>query len=140
MGKMKELSTVLDEIVTCGETLVQGAEKLRDLMEIIDGLAECGKTLISAGRALREYFSDTAEPEPAPKKTSKKAAKPEPEAEPEKVYTKEDVRKVLAEVSQAGHRNEVIGLLKSHGADNITSLSPDLFETVIREAEGLMDA
>ena len=27
MGKMKELSTVLDEIVTCGETLVQGAEK-----------------------------------------------------------------------------------------------------------------
>ena len=47
MGKMKELSTVLDEIVTCGETLVQGAEKLRDMIEIIDGLAECGKSLIS---------------------------------------------------------------------------------------------
>ena len=65
MGKMKELSTVLDEIVTCGETLVQGAEKLRDMMGIIDSLAECGKTLISSGKALRDYFSDTEEAKPA---------------------------------------------------------------------------
>ena len=140
MGKMKELSTVLDEIVTCGETLVQGAEKLRDMMEIIDGLAECGKTLISAGRTLRDYFSDTAEPEPAPKKTNKKAAKPEPEAEPEKVYTKEDVRKVLAEVSQAGHRTEVISLLKKYGAGNITNLDAKDYAAVIAEAEELKNA
>lgn len=136
MGKMKELSTVLDEIVTCGETLVQGAEKLRDMMEIIDGLADCGKTLISSGKALKEYFSDTEEPKPAPKKTAKKDPKPEPE----KTISKEDVRKVLAEVSQSGHRNEVIALLKKHGADNITTLKPELYETIIKEAEGLKDA
>lgn len=140
MGKMKELSTVLDEIVTCGETLVQGAEKLRDMMEIIDGLAECGKTMISSGKALREYFSDTEEAKPAPKKAAKKEAKPEPAAVPENTISKEDVRKVLAEVSQAGHRNEVIELLKKHGADNITALDPKLYETVIKEAEGLKDA
>lgn len=140
MGKMKELSTVLDEIVTCGETLVQGAEKLRDMMEIIDGLAECGKVLIYSGKALKDYFSDTEEPKPAPKKAPKKDPKPEPAVIPEKQITKEDVRKVLAEVSQAGHRNEVIELLKSHGSDNITALKPELYETIIKEAEGLKDA
>lgn len=117
MGKMKELSTVLDEIVTCGETLVQGSEKLRDMMEIIDGLAECGKTLISSGKALKDYFSDTEETKPAAKKAEKKEAKPTA-AKPENTLSKEDVRKVLAEVSQPGHRNEVIELLKKHGAGN----------------------
>lgn len=140
MGKMKELSTVLDEIVTCGETLVQGAEKLRDMMEIIDGLAECGKALISSGKALKDYFSDTEETKPAAKKTEKKEAKHAAAAKTENTLSKEDVRKVLAEVSQAGHRSEVIELLKKHGADNITALKPELYETVIKEAEGLKDA
>ena len=140
MGKMKELSTVLDEIMTCGETLVQGAEKLRDMMEIIDGLAKCGKSLISSGKALRDFFSETEEPKSAPKKTVKKDPKPEPAAIPKKTISKEDVRKVLAEVSQSGLRNEVIELLKKHGADNITALKPELYETIIKEAEGLKDA
>ena len=138
MGKMKELSTVLDEIVTCGETLVQGAEKLRDMMEIIDGLAECGKTLMSSGRALKEYFSEPAE-EPVKKKApAKKKQEPEPEAEI--TITKEDVRKVLSEVSQAGHRAEVIGLLKKYGAGNITNLDAKDYAAVIAEAEELKNA
>ena len=138
MGKMKELSTVLDEIVTCGETLVQGAEKLRDMMEIIDGLAECGKTLISSGKALKEYFSEPAE-EPVKKKApAKKKQEPEPEAEI--TITKEDVRKVLSEVSQAGHRAEVIALLKKYGAGNITNLDAKDYAAVIAEAEELKNA
>ena len=138
MGKMKELSTVLDEIVTCGETLVQGAEKLRDMMEIIDGLAECGKTLMSSGRALKEYFSEPAE-EPVKKKApAKKKQEPEPEAEI--TITKEDVRKVLSEVSQAGHRTEVIALLKKYGAGNITNLDAKDYAAVIAEAEELKNA
>lgn len=140
MGKMKELSTVLDEIVTCGETLVQGAEKLRDMMEIIDGLAECGKTLISSGKALKEYFSEPAE-EPAKKKApAKKKQEPEPEPETEIAITKEDVRKVLSEVSQAGHRTEVISLLKKYGAGNITNLDAKDYVAVIAEAEELKNA
>ena len=138
MGKMKELSTVLDEIVTCGETLVQGAEKLRDMMEIIDGLAECGKTLISSGKALKEYFSEPAE-EPVKKKAPAKK-KQEPEPEVEITITKEDVRKVLSEVSQAGHRAEVIALLKKYGAGNITNLDAKDYAAVIAEAEELKNA
>ena len=81
MGKVKELSTVLDEIVTCGETLVQGAEKLKDMMEIMDSLAECGKTLISSGKALREYFSSPAEDSERP--VTKKKPKTETEEAPQ---------------------------------------------------------
>ena len=138
MGKMKELSTVLDEIVTCGETLVQGAEKLRDMMEIIDGLAECGKTLISSGKALKEYFSEPAEEPEKKKAPAKKKQEPEPEAEI--TITKEDVRKVLSEVSQAGHRTEVIELLKKYGAGNITNLDAKDYAAVIAEAEELKNA
>ena len=142
MGKMKELSTVLDEIVTCGETLVQGAEKLRDMMDIIDGLAECGKTLISSGKALKEYFSEPAE-EPVKKKApAKKKQEPEPEQDdmPYEIISKEDVRKVLSEVSQSGHRSEVIALLKKYGAGNITTLDEKHYAAVIAEAEELKNA
>lgn len=141
MGKMKELSTVLDEIVTCGETLVQGTEKLRDMMEIIDGLAECGKALISSGKALKEYFSEPDE-EPTKRKASAKK-KPELEADDlpsEITLTKEDVRKVLSEVSQSGHRSEVIALLKKYGAGNITNLDKKNYAAVVAEAEELKNA
>lgn len=133
MGKMKELSTVLDEIVTCGETLVQGAEKLRDMMTTIDGLAECGKALIASSKALREYFSTD---EISEKSTPRKAtAKKESETETQKTYTKQDVRKILSKASQNGHRSEVIGLLKKYGADNITALNQNDYAAVIAEAE-----
>ena len=152
MGKMKELSTVLDEIVTCGETLVQSTEKLRDLTDVIDSLKECGKTLISTGGALRDYFSSPEETEEKPEPKKKTRVKKTPEAEvtpdpepaeddlPVEIISKEDVRKVLSEVSQNGHRNEVIALLKKYGAENITSLAEKDYAAVIAEAEVLRDA
>ena len=59
MGKVKEFSTILDAIVTYGEILIKGVEKLRELLEVISGLTECGKTLISSGKALKEYCTKT---------------------------------------------------------------------------------
>lgn len=134
MGKMKELSTVLDEIVACGGNLVQAAEKLKDMAAVIEALAECGNTLISSGGALRDFFAETAEPTKAAP-TIEKSDKPKPAAEPEKKYAKEDVRVVLASASQNGHRSEVIALLKKYGAGNITSLDPKDYAAVIAEAE-----
>ena len=49
MSKMKELSMVLDELVTCGETL------------------------ISTANALKEIFSNTPDDEKPPAKNSRKA-------------------------------------------------------------------
>ena len=139
MGKVKELSTVLDEIVTCGETLVQGAEKLKDMMEIMDILAECGKALISSGKALREYFSGLAEDSERP--VTKKKPKTETEEAPQETpMTKEYVRKVLSDVSKSGHRTEVIALLKKYGAGNITTLDEKNYAAIVAEAEELKNA
>lgn len=140
MDKMKELSAVLDRIAACGEDLVQEAEKVKDLMAVIDGLSECGRTLISSVMALKECFPDTEEPAKTDSEKSKTAMKQELVDTTGRVISAEDVRKILAKASQAGHRSEVIALLNKYGSGNISSLSPEFYETVVKEAEGWTDA
>ncbi|MBP3238137.1 MAG: DNA ligase [Lachnospiraceae bacterium] len=118
MSKMKDLSMVLDELVTCGETL------------------------ISTANVLKEIFSDTAAPDPAPKSNKKNAAaKPAASSEkaeepkPTKALTKEDVRGILAAKSSAGHSDEVRSLLAKYGAKQLKQVDPKDYETLVQEAE-----
>lgn len=125
MSKMKELSMVLDELVTCGETL------------------------ISTANALKEIFSESATPgepaetKPAPKGSKKAAASPaEPKAEKEsaptpepETYTKEQVRGILAKISSAGHSDEVRALLDKFGAKQLRQVDPKDYAALIKEAE-----
>lgn len=128
MSKMKDLSLVLDELVTCGETL------------------------ISTANALKEIFSDTAEADPAPKSSKKTAAaKPAAEAatkaegseEPKaadsqptaKTFTKEEVRGILAVKSSAGHSDEVRALLSKFGAKQLKQVDPKDYAALVQEAE-----
>ena len=97
MGRMKELSAVLDELKKCGETLVQISEDLRDI------------------------FSASSEAEPvtpvkveAPPKSKPETKKPE--------IKKEQVRAVLAEKSRAGFTQEIKELLKKYGANKLSEI------------------
>lgn len=144
MSKMKELSMVLDELVTCGETL------------------------ISAANALKEIFNNTADAEKPPAKNSRKApvkskavtATPEEnpddypyeitddsdseaeapatksESKPEaKPITKEQVRGILAAKSGAGHSDEVRALLARFGAKQLKQVDPKDYAALIKAAE-----
>lgn len=144
MSKMKELSMVLDELVTCGETL------------------------ISAANALKEIFSNTADDEKPPAKSNKKApAKSKavtatPEENPDdypyeitddsddeaetpatrseskpatKPITKEQVRGILAAKSGAGHSDEVRALLAKFGAKQLKQVDPKDYAALIKAAE-----
>ena len=124
MSKMKDLSMVLDELVTCGETL------------------------ISTANALKEIFSDTAAADPAPKNSKKTAAaeavaKAETSEEPKaannqptaKVFTKEEVRGILAAKSSAGHSDEVRALLLKFGAKQLKQVDPKDYAALVQEAE-----
>ncbi|WP_298031028.1 hypothetical protein [uncultured Dysosmobacter sp.] len=152
MGKMKELATVLDRIANSGDALTRSAEKLRDLVTVIDDLAGCGKALKDLALSLKEYF--TASPETAqdgaplvkeekskPRTSKAKQAEPGPLPEPEpktaKAYTKEEVRKILAGISQSGYKEQVIGILAKYGSGNITGLKPEDYAAVVAEAEEL---
>ena len=112
MGKMKELSLVLDELIRCGESLIQ----------------------ISTD--LKENFSAPAEPEPEKDKTKepKKAADPIPEKKQMKL---EDVRAILAEKSRDGYTNGIKARRKKHGGHKLSERPPEEYEAQLQEVEVL---
>ena len=115
MGKMNELSMLVDELKKCGETLVGLSEGLADL------------------------FSGSAEEEKQPiKKSAAKKKEPEPPAEKE--LTLEEVRAVLADKSRAGFTEQVKELLKKYGADKLSAVDPAEYKALLADAEVLGNA
>lgn len=120
MGKMKELSQTLDDMIRAGEDLIQAANELK------------------------AYFSDTAEATSAaaaPVKTESAAPVNKTAAKKAAPETKQieltDVRKLLAEKSRDGFTSDVKALLKKYGAAKLSQLDPDHYEAVMTEAEVL---
>lgn len=131
MSKMKELSTILDSMAECGNTLVVSANALKELCE---NIVACGNTLQEAANTLRGLYSSIAETEPKaalPKKEPVKAI------EPVKKYTLEEVRAILSAKSKAGFREDVKALITKHGSDNLTKLDPNEYESLVKDVEAL---
>lgn len=121
MSKMSELSQTLDDLITCGETLIKTANEIRKLFT----------------ETTQEADSDT--PKTArTKKTAKE--KPAETATPEEPSTtsptlkKEDVRAVLAEKSSKGFKAEIKDLLKKYGATQLKQVNPADYEALINDA------
>ena len=130
MSRMNELATALDELTEVGHRLVA-----------------CGEDLIKAAARVKECFSDDdeeAKPAKAPgKRRSAKAPEPEQEpepAEPEapaaRTYTKEEVRAMLADLSQSGHRVEAKALVKKYAdGGSLTDIDPARYPELVEEAQ-----
>jgi hypothetical protein len=74
----------------------------------------------------------------APAKKPAKAEAPEATPAPEaKAITLEQVRAKLAEVSNAGKKNEVKELLTSYGVSKLTDLPAEKYSELLAEAEAL---
>ncbi len=115
-------------------------EKKNELTEALEGLAECGHGLVKMAEALKRYYA-VAEP---PKKTTvpkkkEPTAEPEPPA-PKKEYSKEDIRKLLADAANKGHREKVKGIIQKHGASSLSQIDPSEYEAIAKEAEVLANA
>ena len=111
MGKTSELSILIDELNTCGETLIGISQGLSDLFS---GAAENQKS--DELTTVTEEQSKTAE---------------------EKVLTLEEVRAVLAEKSRAGFTAQIREILVKHGAEKLSAVNPSEYEAVLKEAEVL---
>ena len=132
MSRMSELAASLDELTEVGRRLVA-----------------CGEDLIQAAARVKECFSDDTEEEPRPAKAPgrRRAAKaPEPEQEPEKApepeapapktYTKEEVRAMLADLSQSGHRDEAKALVKKYAdGRSLTDIDPARYPDLVQEVQ-----
>lgn len=111
MGKMSELSMVLDELAKCGESLIQ------------------------ISHDMKEIFSASEAPEPVKDETPKKK---EPEPAPGKKALKlEDVRAILTEKTRAGYTNGIKSLLKKHGGSMLSEVPPEEYEALLQEVEVL---
>lgn len=144
MGKMSELSLVLDEVADTGKALIETA----------DVLASCGEKLLSETRSIKEAFGDeppareqdAAKVEKAqesnspadvsPDNKGKDAAPDDAEPAPqEKNYSYEYVRGVLADLSASGHRDAARSLILKHGANKLSDIAPSEYAAIIAEAE-----
>lgn len=112
--------------------------KVSELSMLVDELKKCGETLISISEELTGLFS-SVEPEKQPVKKSV-AKKEEPESSVEKELTLEEVRAVLADKSRAGFTEQVKELLKKHGADKLSAVDPAEYKALLADAEVLRNA
>lgn len=121
--------------------------KMSELSQVLDEMIACGEGMINAANAIKDIFSSTEEKpeksEPMPTKKANKAPAPEPaktEESPKPTYSKEDVRAVLASKAAAGYKKEVKELLEKYGAQQLKQVNPDDYAAILKEAEVIGNA
>lgn len=121
MGKVSELSMLVDELKKCGEVLIDISEGLADMFS---GSEE----------------EKTPAKKAAPKKKAVEEPKPEPQPKEEKSLTLEDVRAVCADKSRKGFTAEVKAILTKHGADKLSEVDLAEYKALLAEVEVLGNA
>ena len=117
MSKMSELATTLDDLTEVGHRLVA-----------------CGEDLIRVATRVKDCFTDdSAEVQP---QEFARAQEPAPEQPAPKTYTKEEVRAMLASLSQSGFRAEAKALVKKYSnGGSLTDINPADYPELVKEAE-----
>lgn len=114
MSKMSELSQVLDELISCGEKMIQTAN------------------------AIKEIFSADA---PAAEPVTEDKPEKVPETP---TYSKEEVRALLArKANESGgqFKAQVKSIVKKYGnGGSLTDVPADSYPDLVKEVEGLTDA
>ncbi|MBW4847909.1 MAG: hypothetical protein KZY87_20305 [Lachnospiraceae bacterium] len=117
--------------------------KVSELSMLVEELHKCGEALIGISEGLADMFSSADEEKPTAKKSApkKKAAEePKPEVLEEKALTLEDVRAVCADKSRKGFTAEVKAILTKHGADKLSEVDPTEYKVLLEEVEVLGNA
>jgi len=119
--------------------------KVSELSMLVEELRKCGETMVGISEGLADMFSGADEEKPpakkaAPKKKAAEEPKPEPQSEEVKVLTLEDVRAVCADKSRKGFTAEVKAVLTKHGAGKLSEVDPAEFKALLAEVEVLGNA
>lgn len=116
--------------------------KMKDLIQTLDDLTACGETLIRTATAIREMFKGESQLTPAhdPDLPWDEKLEPEekgiPEASAKATYTKEEIRALLADLSQAGFREEAKALVRKYAnGGSLTDIDPASYPELAEEAK-----
>lgn len=117
--------------------------KMSELSQVLDDLISCGEKMIQTANAIKECFSEEAAPAAEPKKepAKKEAKAPEPKTPS---YSKEDVRALLAaKANEAGgqFKAQVKAIVKKYAdGGSLTDVPAESYPALVKEVEGLKDA
>ena len=122
--------------------------KMSELSAMIDNLISCGETLAETGRALKAYYSsdeeDVKAEAPKPARKAKKEDAAPAEAPAEKQYSKEEVRGILAKKANeadGAFKAAVKGIVQKYGnGGSLTNVDPKDYAALVKEVEGLTGA
>ena len=124
--------------------------KMNELSMMIENLITCGETLAETGRVLKDFYSRADEPAPVEKLKGKKTPAAEKKEEPnfvskmaEPQYSKEDVRSILAKKANEAEgrfKTEVKALVRKYGnGGSLTDVPTESYPALVKEVEGLTD-
>lgn len=117
--------------------------KMSELSQVLDDLISCGEKMIQTANAIKECFSEDSAPAAEPKKkpAKKEVKAPEPETPS---YSKEDVRALLAaKANEAGgqFKSQVKAIVKKYAdGGSLTDVPAESYPALVKEVEGLKDA
>lgn len=103
--------------------------RIKLLLDVVEDMRSLADSLQTVAQALA---GDEPEPEEI-------APAPEP-APPAPTIPLETLRARLGEISRAGFTTEIHDLIQMHGATHLSKVDPTEYETLLREAEMLIDA
>ena len=117
--------------------------KMSELSQILDDLISCGEQLIQTANAIKECFTEPAESTEEPKKETPKKEANTPETEV-RSYSKEEVRALLAaKAKEAGgqFKTQVKAIVKKYGnGGSLTDVPTESYPALVSEVEELKDA
>lgn len=107
--------------------------KMSELSQILDDMIACGENMIQAANALKEIFSSTEEfPAPAAKVDKPKKTKEMP---PAKTYEFADVRKAFSAKSHEGYTEQVKALITRYGAGKLSDIKKEDYPALMSDLE-----
>ncbi len=112
--------------------------KVSELSQLIEELKQCGNTLIGISEDLKNLFSGSEEEtEPKTKATEEVPTKA---PKKEKTLSLEDVRAVMADKSRKGYTAEVKALLTKRGVSKLSDVDAKDYAALLAEVEVIGNA
>ena len=138
MGKVKEMSMVIEDLRRCADTLNDTADWLQQLFASENGARQEDAMEASAEMAAPGETAESVDHAESAEPAAHAETEPSAPAAPAKpVLTIEQVRAVLADKSRSGFTAEVRELLRKYGAAKLSQVDPANYEALMAEAEVL---
>lgn len=114
--------------------------KVSELSQLIEELNRCGNTLIGISEDLNNLFSSSEEVEESEPKTKVTEEAPAKAPKKEKPLSLEDVRAVMADKSRKGYTAEVKALLTKRGVTKLSDVDAKEYAALLAEVEVIGNA